>query len=156
MVEGQVEEGAAAKAAPVGGQTELDLLNGGDAASLFVGGMVCPHIGQGVNVVHLLGGQRLLGWVLDHPAPLFFIRLHQALGNEGVGIAVLLVKTLGVGSAVGAQSLIGRQRQGVVDALQAPGLVDGAPDIGDIGDVQAAVQGLRHLHDASLAHAVKQ
>ena len=107
-------------------------------------------------MVHLLRGQRLLGRVLDHIAPLFLIGLHQPFGDEGVGVAVLGIKALGVSPAVSGQGLVGGEHQIVVDVLQLPGLVDGAPDVGDVGDVQTAVQGVSYFYDAPLAHAVKQ
>ena len=156
LVEGQGAEAASAEAPPVGGEAELDLLNGRDAPQLFVRGVIRPHIGQGVHMVHLRRGQGLLGRVLHHVAALRLVGFHQPLGHEGIRVAVLGVKALGVSAAAFVQRLPGGEGQGVVHTFQGPGLVHGAPDISDIGDGKAAVQGLRHFHDAALAHAVQQ
>ena len=57
LVEGQGAEVAGPEAAPVVGDGEANLLNGGHAPHAVVHGVGLPHIGELGHPVHLLGGE---------------------------------------------------------------------------------------------------
>ena len=154
LVEGQGAEGAGAEAAPVADQAEFYFLNGGDTAGLRIAGVPGPLIGQGVNVVHFLGGQGLLGRILDDVE--IAVGLRQPLGGEGVAVAVLNFEGFGVFAAVLFQLVIGRKHQGGQALVQLGGLEHCAVDVGDVPDLHARVQGVGDLHDALFAHAVHE
>ena len=154
-MEGQGAEGAGAEAAPVGNQTEPDLLNGGDTPRFFVAGMVIPAVGQVVGPVHLLLGQWLLGRILDHIFPRA-IGFGQTPGGEGVRIAVLNLKALGVPPGVFLQLPVVRQDYGGQAVIYGFRPVNGAVHIGDIRNMEAAVEAVGHLPDAPLSHTVEQ
>ena len=65
LVEGDGAEVAVAEAPPVVGDGELHLRQAGNAALRVVHGVPAPGVGQGVDVVQLLGGQNPHGRVLD-------------------------------------------------------------------------------------------
>ena len=154
LVEGDGAEGAAAEAAPVGGQAELDLLDGRDAAELLVAGVVGILVGQVVGLVHLRLGQGLLGRVLDHELPA--VGLDQGLGREGVRVQILGVEGPGVGGLVVPDGLPVREGDAVHHLLRGLRAVDGAVQEGQVLDREARVQGVGHLHDGALPHAVEQ
>ena len=155
LMKGQGTEAAAAEAAPVGGQAEPDLPDRGDPAQRLIGGVGVPPVGQGVNPVHLVGGKRLLRWILYDKAA-FAVGLRQTFGGKRVGVAVLGVKALGIPFPVGQQRLVGRQRQTVIHLIEALCAVNRPVDEGDIFDIQPARKGVGHLNDAALPHAVHQ
>ena len=66
LMESQSAEIAAAIAAAVGRNAELDFLDGGDAARIFIHRMIGPHVGKRIDVIHLHHRQRLRGSILDH------------------------------------------------------------------------------------------
>ena len=65
-MESQGAEIAAAVAAAVGRNAELDFLDGGDAARIFIHRMIGPRVGKRIDVIHLHHRQRLRGSILDH------------------------------------------------------------------------------------------
>ena len=154
LMERQRAERAAAEAAAVRDEAELHLGDGGHAARLAVGRVIGVLIRQSVDVVHLLRGKRRLRRVLHHE--LAAVRLDEAPGGKRIGVAVLNGEALGVAAAVGAQLVIGRQRDGVHHAGAVARAVGRAVHEGDIVDVQPAVHGVRDLDDSALAHAVEQ
>ena len=157
LVEGQGAEIAVPVASPVGGQAEFDLPQGGHPACLLVHGMPGPHIGQGVDVVHLLHGERLRGRVLDDEG-VAAIGLIQALCLKGVRVGVLQSKALRIGPPPRRRALADRlvvgQADGVIDVLFVSRLVDRSVNKGDVAHIQTGGQGIRDLHDAALPHAV--
>ena len=154
LMKGQRAEAARAVAPAAGGQRKLDLLDGGHAAQRVIAGVPGTGIGQGIDLVHLLGGQGWLGRVLNDVS--VAAGLGQRLGGEGVGVLILHAKAFGIGAAAHAHRFAGWQ-QGIVHALhQRPGPVDCAADKGDVMHRQAAVQRIGALDNALFAHAVKQ
>ena len=156
LVERQCAEIASAKAAAVAGQTEFDLLNGRDTSGRFVAGVVGPHIGEGVDTIHLLCGQRFLGGILHHIAAFGLIRFYQSFCHIGIGVAVLGVEAFRIGTAALIQCLPGGKDQVIVEIFQGRCFIDGAPDVGQIRDGKAAVQSLGYLQDTAFTHAVEQ
>ena len=155
LMERQSAEAAPAEAAAAGHQTEPHFLNGGDAAGLFIGGVIGAHVGQTVNPVHLPLGKGLLGRILHHK---FFrpVGFHQCLAGKGVRVAILSIETLGILPLVfaefliGGQDLVGHRHRGF------GGTVYSTVHKSDISGMEAAVEGFRHLHNGPLAHAVQQ
>ena len=95
LMERQRAEGALAEAAAVGGQAELHLANGRDAAGLFVGwGGTRAHRAGGTPRPSPLWSAACCGRVLHHEH-MVGIGLHQAFAREGVAVAVLDVEALG-------------------------------------------------------------
>ena len=153
-MEGQRAEGTGTETAPVADQTELNLFNGGDAAGLLIAGMVGAAVGEGVDIVHFLGGQGLLGRVLNH------IQVTEGLGKpfggEGIAVAILNFEGLGIFPLVLLQLLIAGKYDGGQALVQFLHAEHGAVDVGDVPDIHAGIQSVGHLHDAPLAHAIEQ
>ena len=154
LVEGQGAEGAGPEAAPVGDQTEFDFLDGRHTSGLFVAGVVGAHVGKIVDRVHFFGGQRLLGWILNHIA--IAIGLCQAFGGEGITVAVLDLKGLGVAAPVGLHFLKRGQHNGGQAVVQLRSFEHGAVDVGDVLGLHPGVQGVGDLQDALFPHAVHE
>ena len=104
-MEGQSAERAGAEAAPVAHKAEFYLFNGRHAPGLFVAGVVGAAVGQGIYIVHLLGGQGLLGRVLHHKFPA--VRLGQALGGKGIAVAILDLEALSIATPIVFQLFVG-------------------------------------------------
>ena len=153
-MEGQGAEGAGAEAAPVGNQTELDFLNGGDAPCLFIAGVIGTHIGKVVHRVHFRCGQGLLGRVLHHEE--IVIRLCQPLGGEGIAVGVLNFEALGVSAPVGLDLGEGGQGDGGQTVVRLPGFEHRAVDVGDVLHVQPGIQGVGHFYNGLFPHAVHE
>ena len=154
FVESQGAEIAVAKAPPVGGQAELDLGESGNAAVFLVGGVTGAHVGQRVDVVHLLSGQGLCGRIL-HDKEFAVVGLVKASGLEGVSILVLDREAVCVLPLIAADLFKIGEPCGVVDALFIAGLIDGTVDVSDVAYVDPGGQRVGDLRDAVLAHAVR-
>ena len=111
LMERQRAKAARAEAAPAGGQAEFDLRDGWNAAKFFVRRMERAAVWKIVDMIHLLLRKRLLRRVLDDEF-MVAIRLNEPLGAEGVGVAVLDRKTLGVDARVFLHIREGRERNG--------------------------------------------
>ena len=98
LVEGQGAEGAGAEAAPVAYQAEFHLFNGRHATGFCIAGMPGPHIGQGIDVIPLLGCQRLLRRILDYK--FLFIRLDKPFGGKRIAVTILDFEAFSVFSFV--------------------------------------------------------
>ena len=155
LVEGQRAEAAAAEAAAVGGERELDLLDGGDAAGRLVVGVVSARVGQLVHEVQLVGAQGFGGRVL-HYEEVLLVLLHQRLGIVGVHVAVLLVEAPGVGRLVVEHLLVGGQYDGVYAGAQVAGAPHRAGHVGDVLHGDACGQRVGYLVHRPLAHAVDE
>ena len=154
LVEGQGTEGAGTEAAPIGNQAELHFLNGRHTTCLGITGMPGPHIGQVVDCIHFLGGQRLLRGILHH---IFLaVGLSQPLGGEGVAVAVLNLKGFRILSLVGLYLLKGGQDDGGQAFIQRFGAERGAVDVGNVFCLHACVQRIRQFHNGLFAHAVHE
>src|SRR5699024_3656642 len=95
LVEGQSAEITAAKASPVAGQTEPDLLKGRDASIFLIFRMPGSLIWETIDIVHLLLGERH-GWgILNHIPPVL-IRFRQYFPADGVRISILHSKAPGI------------------------------------------------------------
>ena len=106
-------EVARAEAAAVVDDGELHLLNGGHAAQRLIRRVIGAHIGQGVDVVHLRGGQRQGGRVLDEHAPA--VALQERPAAHMVLLVVLQLDRAGIGGFAGAYVLVGRALDRVFD-----------------------------------------
>ena len=104
--------------------------------------MVGTLIGQAVDIVHLLLGQRLGGRVLHH-IDLVGVFFCQAFAVEGIRIAVLGIEAFGIAFPVLPHRGIRRQKHRVIDILFPAHLADRAFHKGDILSRKAAVQSLR-------------
>ena len=104
LMERQRAEVARAEAAAVVDDGELHLLNGGHAAERFVGRMVSSHIRQRINVVHLLGGQRLRGRILHKDT--LAVPLEDGLAAHSILLVVLDFDRTGIVRLAGADLLI--------------------------------------------------
>ena len=153
LMESQSAEIAAAVAAAVGRNAELDLLDGGDAARIFIHRMIGPHVGKRVDVVHLHHRERLCRRILDHiqGSVVDFI---EDLGLEWVCILILDAEALRIRAAVTFYLLIIRQTDRVVDPLRVAGLIDSTRDKCDIADRKSRGERVSDLNDTVLAHAV--
>ena len=154
LMEGQGAEGAGAEAPPVGNQTELDFLNGGDTPRLFVAGVIGTHVGKVVYRVHFRCGQGLLGRILHHEE--IVVGLRQPLGGEGVAVGVLDFEALGVSAPVGLDLGKGGQCDSGQTVVRRFGFEHRAVDVGDVLHVQPGIQGVGHLHDGLFPHAVHE
>ena len=155
LMERQRAKAARAEAAPAGGQAEFDLRDGWNAAKFFVRRMERAAVRKIVDMIHLLLRKRLLRRVLDDEFVLA-IRLNEPLGAEGVGVAVLDRKTLGVDARVFLHVREGREHNGGNGRVRLSGLIDCAVDICDVLRIHAVVERVRNLDDGALTHAVDQ
>lgn len=80
LMEGKGTKAATAETAATAGKAELDLLDGINAAVLFIHGMVVSHVGEVIGIIHLLSSQRLLRRILYHIG-LFIIGLYQCFAT---------------------------------------------------------------------------
>ena len=154
-MERQRTEAARAEAAPAGGQAEFDLRDGRNAAKLFVRWVERAAVRKIVDMIHFLLRKRLLRRVLDDKF-MVAIRLDEPLGAEGVGVAVLDGKALGVDARIFLHIREGRERDGRDGCIRLTGLIDCAVDIRDVLRVHAVVERVRDLDDGALSHAVDQ
>ena len=155
LMERQRTEAARAEAAPAGGQAEFDLRDGRNAAKLFVRWVERAAVRKIVDMIHLLLRKRLLRRVLDDKF-MVAIRLDEPLGAEGVGVAVLDGKALGVDARIFLHIREGRERDGRDGCIRLTGLIDCAVDICDVLRIHAVVERVRDLDDGALSHAVDQ
>ena len=153
LVEVERAERALAQTAAVAGEAELDLGDGGNAARGLVAGVIGPRVGQLVDSVQLLGGERRWRRVMDDVDPMRVL-LHQRVAEEGVELTVLHAKAARVLGLVGLHLLEGGQDDGLVALLVAACAVDGALDEAEILHREAGVERLGDLDDGVLAHAV--
>ena len=153
LMKSEGAEITAAVASAVGRNTELDFLDGGDAACIFIHRMVGPHVGQRVNVVHLQHRKRLRGRILDNIQGTV-VDLIEDFGLERVRILILDPKALRVRAPVTFYLLIIRQAYRVVDPFRVAGLIDSPRDEGDVTDTKTRGERVRDLDDAVLSHTV--
>ena len=106
LMERKCAEIARTEAASVVNDRELNLLNGRNTAECLVGRVVGAHIGQRINVIHLLGGQRLRGRVLYKDAPA--VALKQRPAAHGILLVILELDRTGVVRFARADILVGR------------------------------------------------
>ena len=154
LMEGQSAERASTETAPVTDQAEFDLLNGGDAPELFVAGVVGTAVGEGVDCIHLLGGQGLLGRVLNYKfiSPGFA----ETLGGEGVAVSVLNTEAFGISFLVFLQFFKGGEGDGGQAVIHLPGFKYCAVDVGNVPDIKAGIEGVRDFYHALFTHTVHQ
>ena len=157
LVEGQRAEIAVPAASAVRGQAEPDLAQRGDAARRIVHGMPGAHIGQRIDVVHLLHREGFRRRVLHDEGP-SAIGLAEPFRLKRVCVGILQRKALRIGlfSFRGGipHLFVIREPQRVVNVLFLPGLVDRPVDKSDVAHVQAGRQRVRDLYDAAFPHPV--
>ena len=117
--------------------------------------MVGAGVGQLVHEVELIGAEGLGRGVLHHEEVLLVL-LHERLGVVGVHVAVLGVEALGVDGLVVEHLLVRGQHHGVHGGLEVAGAIRGACDVGDVLHGDAGGQGIGHLVNGMLAHAVNE
>ena len=116
LMEGKGTKAATAETAAAAGKAELDLLDGINAAVLFIHGMVVSHVGEVIGIIHLLSSQRLLRRILYHIG-LFIIGLYQCFCHIGVCVAVLRIEALCIVSSIGGELRIRGQQNIVINAV---------------------------------------
>ena len=115
FVLGDGAEGAAAEAAAHDVDREADHLPRRDFRALICG--VRPaRIGQVVDVIHLLGGERNRRRIEPHVA--VAVLLHQRAGIAGIGFQVQYARGVGIHDRVAAHQLVGRQADDGVRAVE--------------------------------------
>ena len=116
--------------------------------------MVRAHVGQTVDLVHLLlrerHGRRIL-----HDTPLIVL-LQELPAADRVLLEVLDLERLRKGLLVLADSLEGRQLDVVPGVILVGHAVAGAVDVLDVRDLDALLQVGGDLEDGALAHAIDQ
>lgn len=150
LVVGDGAEGAAAKAAAMGGQGELDLLVRRDR--FRVGRMRAPAERQGVEPVELRLAQRQCRRV-DNDDPVA-VRLGERPGIGGVGLLGGEAKSRVVGGGIRGHFLVGRQGQG--GRRRGGDQISRAADPVQAGDGLAAGQAPGHLEQGAFRHAVEE
>ena len=115
--------------------------------------MVSPHIGQVIDIVHLLCGEGRLGRILHH-IDAVRIRLNQRFSVEGVCVAVLCPKTFRILFRYGLHVVIRRQDNTVINATYVLRPINRSRYKGDIPDRDSVIQSLRDLHHGLLTHAI--
>ena len=152
LVEGKGAEVAPAKAPPVVGHGEADLLDRRHAAHGVVHGVDLPGVGQLGDVVQLLlieGHGR--GIHHQHLVPM---GLKDGLAPDGVVLLVFDLGGEGVVPLVGANCLIGGYRHRLIGTLRLPGGVGGAPNIGEGLHLLPPAQPPGNLPGGPLSHAI--
>ena len=138
LVEGQGAEVAGPKAAPVVGDGEADLLDGGHAAHVVVHGVGLPHIGQLGHPVQFFRGQGIGGGIDDEELPP--VLLDDGLAHGGVVLLILDHIGLGIGPLGGGHLLKrGHLHPGVGTHAGVVGGHAGAPHVGDLAHRGAGV-----------------
>ena len=153
LVEGQGAEVAPAEAAPVVGDREAHLLDGGHP--LGIHGVHLPGEGQVIEPVQLLPGQRAGRRIGREIPPL--AGLHHAAAPDGIVLVVLQLGGRGVLPLILPHPLVGGDSHRAVDTPVRLGCdVRRAPDIGDLphGDFVGKPPG--DLPGGRLPHAVHQ
>ena len=115
--------------------------------------MVGSHIGESINVIHFLGGQRRLRRILDY-IKVFSIALCHRLSIAEIGILVLDGKASGIQGRLSLHFFIGGQFDTLINAGNVLCLIDSARDKGDIMDGNAACQCICNLHNGLLSHSI--
>ena len=153
LMERQCAEVAAAEAAPVVGDGEPHLLNGGDARGVH--GVYLPRIGQGVQVVQLLPAQGTGGGIHHQQPPL--AGLEHGAAPDGVVLVVFDLRGAGVGLLVGADLLVGGAGR-LMEAAAAivGGDIGRAWYVGDLLHRRLFGETAGDLRRGALAHTVDQ
>ena len=100
--------------------------------------MIIPHIRKGIHRIHLLLGQRLGRWILDHKgtASIGFI---QALSGKRIRVAILRIKAFRIAALVRLNFVIVRQFNGIIDHRRILCLKNGAVNKGNVFHCNPAV-----------------
>ena len=155
LVKGQRAEFTGPEAAPVVGDGEADLFDGGHAAHTVVDRVRLPHVGQLGHVVQLRRGQGHGGGIGDEIA--VPVGLDDGPAPDGVVLIVLHQIGLGVGFFALADGLIGGDgERGVVAGRGVLGQEAGALHVGDLAHRRSGGQGLGDVGHGPLAHAVDE
>ena len=155
LVEGQGAEIARPEAAPVVGDGEAHLLNGGNAPHLVIHGVGLPDIGQLGHPVHLRRGQGGGGGIDDEEA--VSVLLEDGFAYHRVVLQILGHIGPGIGGLVGGHLLKGGDLHLGIDALAGvAGGHTGAPHVGDLLHRGAGGEAGQDLHRGPLPHAIGQ
>ena len=153
LVESERAEGALAEAAATGGERELHLGKRRHAAGLVIGRMPRARIGQAIDGVHLILGQRRSRRVL-HDIHAMGTGLHQATATHRIARAVLGGEALREGALVARNLFPAGQHLVVNHVFQRTGAKHRAIDEGEVAHGKARGEGIGNLDDRALPHAV--
>ncbi len=153
LMESECAEGAFAEATATGSEGELHLGKGRHAAGLVVGRVPRAGVGQPVDGVHLILGQRGSGRILHHVHAVG-IGLHQPPSLHRIARAVLDGKALREGALAGRCLLPTRQHLVVHHMIQRASAVHRAVDEGEVLHRKTGGERIGDLHDGALPHAV--
>ena len=134
----QCTETAATKAATVADQAELYLRDCRYTSVLLIRRMVCPHIRQSIDIIHLCFRKRKCRWILHH-IQMIIIWFYQSLSGKRIGITVLCVKASCIVQLILFHFFISRKDLCIIDAVQTLRLIDRSCDKCNIADCNAAV-----------------
>ena len=87
---------------------------------------------------------------------LFSVRLSQPLGGERIAVGILSAKAFCISPLICFHLFIGGQHNGRKALIKAIRLKYRTVNVGDILHIQAGIQGIGNLHNASLTHTVHQ
>ncbi len=153
LVKSQGTEIAAAKASSVADKRKPYLRDGGHTAGRLVGWMTGAHIGQIIDIVHLLRCQRRLGRILHH-TDAARICLDQRPARKRIGIAVLHLKALRIPARLGFHFFIRRQPDSFVDSRYVFCLINRSGNKGNVPHRDAPCKCIGDLHDGLFPHTI--
>ena len=118
---------AATEAAALTYKAELHFLQRRDATCRLIHGMICPHVRQIINLIHLLSGKRHGRRILDY-APLTVL-LSQPSAPDGILLQILLPKSGGKDLLVRRHLIKGRNLHIIVNIIKIRNPETGTGDI---------------------------
>ena len=144
---------AATIAATIADQTEFHLFDCRNTTCFFIGRMIGSHIRKCIYGIHLTGSQ-WFGWRILHDIAFIWIRLNEPLCCKWIRIAILCIKTVGIGFLAGTDFFVRWQCNTIVYTVRILCLVYCAVDISKIFDINATAQPLCHSHDTAFSHSI--
>ena len=147
-------EGAAAKAAATADNAKLHLLQCRYTALGVVAGMPLAHIGQIINRIHFLLGQRVNRRILHYV--FILTTLHHGLAVEGVLLPALQMVGLGEEFFIIPNSLPARQLYIFLPFGQLITGIGRAADIAHVLHAGPASKVVRNFHNLLFTHAINQ
>ncbi len=98
--------------------------------------MIRVHIGKLVNAVELLLSQRTRGGILNDVSVLA-VAFDKRLSVGKIGISVLNCKAFGIFGGILLHFVVGRKHNRPFNSVNVTGLVNGARNVGDFGNVKS-------------------
>ena len=150
----QCTEATAAKAATVADQAELYLGDCRYTSVFLIRRMVCPHIRQSIDIIHLCFRKRKCRWILHH-IQMIIIWFYQSLSGKRIGIAILCIKASCILQLILLHIFVSRKNLRVIDTVQTLRLINRSSDKCDITDRNTAVQSFCDLNDRMFSHSIR-